>query len=117
MCRGLHAPGSVFCLSTCQNPLCQRSDIPHAVQQLQFRALCISVPALTAGMASLSAPQAGASTPNSQPEVQPNRQANRLDAGNPAIQIVILNSKQSLASGTHLEKEKRAEVTALGFAA
>lgn len=117
MCRELHAPGSVFYLSTSHNPLCQRSDVLYALQQLQFRALCISVPAPTAGMASLSAPQAGASSPHSQPEGQPNRQADRRDAGNPAIQIVILNSKPSLASGIHLKREQRAEVTAPGFAA
>lgn len=117
MHRELHAPGSVFCPSTSQKPLCQRLDILHTLQQLQFRALCISVPALTAGMASLSAPQPGPSSPHSQPEVQPNRQANRLDAGNPAIQLVVLNSKQSLASNIDLEREQRAEMTALEFAA
>lgn len=53
MCRELQAPGSVFCPSTSQKPLYQRSNVLHALQQLHFRALCVSVPALTAGMASL----------------------------------------------------------------
>lgn len=70
---------------------CSACTAAAAVQSLMHWSPCQQL-----GMASLSAPPPRASSPHGQLDVHPNRQANRLDAGNPAIWIVVLNSSGPL---------------------
>lgn len=117
MCRELYAPGSVFCPSTSQKLPCQSLDVLHALQQLQFRALCVGVPAPTAwdGITLCTTTE---SFQSPQPAGCASQQAGK-QAGcwQPGHMDCGPEFKRSLASGIHLEREQGPEVTALGLAA